>query len=110
MANIVTNDVRTYVKELVSKEFNPAAKNGHKIETDGESEGRYPDRLLTVHPQTASFSPERRFRSFEILDIAHTMPAVSKSLKPCSEPKSTICGRTLTHPETYNQSEDLYHE
>ncbi len=61
MASIVTNDVRTYVKELVSKEFNPAAKNGHKIETDGESEGRYPDR-----PQT--------------------------------------------HPETYNRSEDLYHE
>jgi len=23
------------------------------------------------------------------------MPAVSKLLKPCSEPKSTICGRTL---------------
>jgi hypothetical protein len=23
------------------------------------------------------------------------MPAVSKSLKPCSEPKSTICTRTL---------------
>ncbi len=23
-----------------------------------------------AHPQTASFSPERRFRSFEILDIA----------------------------------------
>ena len=46
MANIVTNDVRTYVKELVSKEFNPAAKNGHKIETDGEPEGRYPERTL----------------------------------------------------------------
>jgi hypothetical protein len=61
MANIVTNDVRTYVKELVSKEFNPVAKNGHKIEADGESEGRYTDR-----PQT--------------------------------------------NPETYNQSEDLYHE
>jgi len=26
MANIVTNDVQTYVKDLVSKEFNPAAK------------------------------------------------------------------------------------
>jgi hypothetical protein len=24
------------------------------------------------------------------------MPAVSKLLKPCSEPKSTICGQTLT--------------
>jgi len=23
-----------------------------------------------IHPQTASFGPERRFRSFEILDIA----------------------------------------
>jgi len=59
MANIVTNDVRTYVKELVSKEFNPAAKNGHKIEADGEPEGS---------------------------------------------------DRPQTHPETYNQSEDLYHE
>ena len=46
MANIVTNDVRTYVKELVSKEFNPAAKNGHKIETGGEPEERYPERTL----------------------------------------------------------------
>lgn len=44
MANIVTNDVQTYVKDLVSKEFNPAAKNGHKIQTDGEPEGRYPER------------------------------------------------------------------
>jgi hypothetical protein len=26
--------------------------------------------LDSVRPQTASFSPERRFRSFEILDIA----------------------------------------
>ncbi len=26
--------------------------------------------LTSVHPQTASFGPERRFRSFEILDIA----------------------------------------
>jgi hypothetical protein len=25
---------------------------------------------LSVHPQTASFGPERRFRPFEILDIA----------------------------------------
>jgi len=61
MANIVTNDVRTYVKELISKTFNPTAKNGHKIETGDESEGRYPDRLQT-------------------------------------------------HSETYNRSEDLYHE
>jgi hypothetical protein len=44
MANIVTNDVQTYVKDLVSKEFNPAAKNGHKIETEGEPERRYPER------------------------------------------------------------------
>jgi hypothetical protein len=26
--------------------------------------------LVSAHPQTASFGPERRFRSFEILDIA----------------------------------------
>jgi hypothetical protein len=26
--------------------------------------------LGSVHPQTASFGPERRFRSFEILNIA----------------------------------------
>ena len=46
MANIVTNDVQTYVKDLVSKEFNPAAKSGHKIETGGEPEERYPERTL----------------------------------------------------------------
>jgi hypothetical protein len=34
--------------------------------------------LAGVHPQTASFGPERRFRFFEILNIAHAMPAVSK--------------------------------
>jgi hypothetical protein len=45
-------------------------------------------KITSVHPQTASFGPERRFRSFEILDPA--MPAVSKLLKPCSEPISTI--------------------
>jgi hypothetical protein len=28
-------------------------------------------RLTIVHPQTASIGPERRFRSFEILEIAH---------------------------------------
>ena len=49
MVNIGTNDVRTYVKELISKEFDPATKNGHKSETGGEPEGRYPDcgRTLT---------------------------------------------------------------
>ena len=26
--------------------------------------------LTNAHPQTASFGPERRFRSFEILDVA----------------------------------------
>ena len=26
--------------------------------------------ITSAHPQTASFGPERRFRSFEILDIA----------------------------------------
>jgi hypothetical protein len=26
--------------------------------------------LTSAHPQTASFGPERRFRSFEILDVA----------------------------------------
>jgi hypothetical protein len=26
--------------------------------------------LVSAHPQTASFGPERRFRSFEILDVA----------------------------------------
>jgi hypothetical protein len=26
--------------------------------------------LDSAHPQTASFGPERRFRSFEILDVA----------------------------------------
>ncbi len=26
--------------------------------------------LVSAHPQTASFSPERRFRFFEILEIA----------------------------------------
>ena len=26
--------------------------------------------LTSIHPQTASFGPERRFRSFEILDVA----------------------------------------
>jgi hypothetical protein len=26
--------------------------------------------LVRAHPQTASFDPERRFRSFEFLDIA----------------------------------------
>jgi hypothetical protein len=26
--------------------------------------------MVSAHPQTASFSPERRFRSFEVLDIA----------------------------------------
>jgi hypothetical protein len=28
------------------------------------------NRLSSAHSQTASFGPERRFRSFEILDIA----------------------------------------
>jgi len=46
MANIVTNDVQTYVKDLVSKEFNPAAKNGQKIETDGDPEERWSERTL----------------------------------------------------------------
>jgi len=46
MTNIVTNDVRTYVKELISKAFNPVAKNGHNIETGGETEGRYAERTL----------------------------------------------------------------
>jgi hypothetical protein len=55
--------------------------------------------LAGVHPQTASFGPERRFRFFEILNIAHAMPAVSKLLKPCSESKSTVCGRTLSTPK-----------
>ncbi len=53
---------------------------------------------FSVQPQIASFGPERRFRSFEILDIAYTMPVVSKSLMPCSESKSTTCGRTLDKP------------
>ncbi len=26
--------------------------------------------MVSAHPQTASFGPERRFRSFEILDVA----------------------------------------
>ncbi len=46
MTNIVNNDVQTYVKELISKAFNPVAKNGYKIETDGEPEERYPERTL----------------------------------------------------------------
>jgi len=29
-----------------------------------------PKLLTSAHPQTASFDPERRFRSFEILDVA----------------------------------------
>jgi len=41
MVNIVTKDVQTYVKELISKEFNPATKTGYKIETNGKLEGRY---------------------------------------------------------------------
>jgi len=47
------------------------------------------DNLLVETILGNAFGPERRFRSFEILDIAPAMPAVSKELKPCSEPKST---------------------
>ena len=58
MVNIGTNDIRTYVKKLISKEFDPAQKNDHKIETGGEPEGRYSGRTLT-HPETHNLSEER---------------------------------------------------
>jgi hypothetical protein len=57
MVNIGTNDVRTYVKELISKEFGPAVKTGHKSETGGEPKGRVPDRTLT-HPETYNLSED----------------------------------------------------
>ena len=53
MADIATSDIRTYVTELISKEFGPATKNGHKVETGDAPEGRYPDGELT-HPETCS--------------------------------------------------------
>ena len=62
MVNIGTNDIRTYVKKLISKEFDPVQKNDHKIETGGEPKGRYPDHTLT-HPET--------YNSSESEDLSH---------------------------------------
>jgi hypothetical protein len=61
--------------------------------------------ITIVHPETASFGPERRFCDFFKASTAQahfcnpqdsvTMPAGAKMLKPCSEPKSTVSGWTI---------------
>lgn len=47
-----------------------------------------------VNSQAASFDHEPRFHFFEILEIAASIPPVSKTFKPCSESKPTTCERT----------------